>query len=165
MASSVCKGIAVANQKPKVKRHVRKKSHSTTLSIINMSPKAKNVLSTDALTPKAQSAQVHELNGFALIALPPTLRTILGDQKLVNSAAELASLQITTIVREDGLVVYVNLPVKVLEIETPDFDITKSGMTLREFPLQTADSEEFAASGSDKKPTRNTRKDMKGRTK
>jgi hypothetical protein len=125
--------------------------HATTLSITNMSPKPKEDPTTDTEVPKPQTAVVHDLTGFALLALPPRLRTILGDAQLVSNTLELAALQITAIVRETGVVVYLNLPVTVMEMETPGFNLTKGSMTLRDIVVKNVDADEIAAAGKAQK--------------
>ena len=112
-----------------------------------MSPKPKENSTTDTEVPKPQAAVVHELTGFALLALPPGLRTILGDAHLVSNTLELEALQITAIVRETGVVVYVNLPVVVKEMETAEFNLTKGSLTLRDIVVKTVDADEIAAAG------------------
>lgn len=77
-------------------------------------------------------AMVHDLSGFALIGLPPELRAILGDEALRSNALEIENLVITAIVREPGVVVYVNLPVMVKEIERPGDAQTRGGMVLND---------------------------------
>lgn len=112
-----------------------------------MSPKPKEETTTDTEVAKPQTAVVHDLTGFALLALPPGLRTILGDALLVSNTLELAALQITTIVRETGVVVYLNLPVTVMEMEKPGFNLTKGSMTLRDIVVKKVDADDIAATG------------------
>lgn len=116
-----------------------------------MSPKSKEDSSKDTEVPKPQAAVVHELTGFALLALPPGLRTILGDAQLVSNTLELQALQITAIVRETGVVVYVNLPVVVKEMETTEFNLTKGSMTLRDIVVRSVGVDEIAETGEDAK--------------
>ena len=83
-------------------------------------------------TGHASPAMVHDLSGFALIGLPPQLRSLLGDEALCRNALEIQSLVITAIVRETGVVVYVDLPVIVKEIERPGAAQTRNGMVLKD---------------------------------
>ncbi len=115
-----------------------------------MSPKPKEDQATTELS-EPQAAVVHELTGFALLALPPGLRTILGDAQLVSNTLELQALQITAIVRETGVVVYVSLPVTVMEMERPGFNLTKGSMTLRDIVVRNAGVDEIAEAGEDAK--------------
>lgn len=87
---------------------------------------------SDTSTGHASPAMVHDLSGFALIGLPPQLRSLLGDEALCRNALEIQSLVITAIVREIGVVVYVDLPVIVKEIERPGDAQTRSGMVLND---------------------------------
>lgn len=87
---------------------------------------------SSAPTSHATPAMVHDLRGFALIGLPPELRSILGDEALRRNALEIQSLVITAIVREPAMVVYVNLPVMVKEIERPGDAQTRNGMVLKD---------------------------------
>lgn len=110
-----------------------------------MTPKPKEETTTDTEVPKPQAAVVHELTGFALLALPPGLRTILNDAQLISNTLELQALQITAIVRETGVVVYVNLPVTVMEMEKSGFNLTKGSMTLRDIVVKKVGVDEIAA--------------------
>ena len=110
-----------------------------------MAPKPKADPTQDTEVPKPQNAVVHELTGFALLALPPGLRTILGDALLVSNTLELEALQITAIVRETGVVVYLNLPVVVKEMEKSGFNLTKGSLTLRDIVVKKVDADQFAA--------------------
>ena len=121
--------------------------HATTLSITNLAPKPKEDPTTDTEVPKPQTAVVHDLTGFALLALPPGLRTILSNAHLVSNSLELRALQITAIVRETGVVVYVSLPVTVMEMERPGFNLTKGSLTLRDIVVKKVGVDENAAAG------------------
>ncbi len=112
-----------------------------------MSPKHREESTTDTEVPKPQASVIHELTGFALLALPPGLRTILGDALLVSNSLELQALEITAIMRETGVVVYVNLPVTVMEMEKPGFNLAKGSMTLRDIVVKKVDADEIAAAG------------------
>ena len=82
----------------------------------------------------------------------------------MRNTVELQALQITTIVRETGVMVYVNLPVKVMEMETPELDVSRGGTTLREIVVKDAVSQGSPAADIPDKadmPMPNTRK--KGR--
>ncbi len=87
---------------------------------------------SDTPTGHPTPAMVHDLSGFALIGLPPQLRSLLGEDALRSNALELQSIVITAIVREPGVVVYVNLPVMVKEIERPGDAQTRGGMVLND---------------------------------
>lgn len=112
-----------------------------------MSPKPKEETTADTEVPKPQAAVVHELTGFALLALPPGLRTILNDAQLISNTLELEALQITAIVRETGVVVYVNLPVTVMEMEKSGFNLSKGSMTLRNIVVKKVGGDEIATAG------------------
>jgi hypothetical protein len=113
--------------------HSKSSDQSPTLQSKPNAKRKKKDATSGALNPSASTpAMVHDLQGFALIALPSQLRPLLGDAALFSNAQEIAELSVTCIVRETGLVVYVQLPVLVKEIEDPSFDLKRGGMTLRD---------------------------------
>lgn len=79
----------------------------------------------------ARNAVVQDFVGAALLMLPPALRTFLGDAALVASAFELATQEILVIVREEGTVAYVHLPILVMEMEKSGAGL-REGLTLRD---------------------------------
>ena len=74
---------------------------------------------TAAHLPKPSAAMVHDLAGFAMLALPVPLRGLIGGTALLNSARELEDQELLLIVRDKGVVAYVHLQLIVKELETP----------------------------------------------
>lgn len=64
-----------------------------------------------------QLAIVQDLTGFAVLAMPPELRKLIGHGTLVSDAQDLESQELLLIVRQAGLVAYVHLPFVVKEME------------------------------------------------
>jgi hypothetical protein len=65
------------------------------------------------------AAMVHDFVGAAMLMLPAGLRTALGDKHLVSNALELETQEILVIIREEGTLAYVHLPILVKEMEEP----------------------------------------------
>lgn len=77
------------------------------------------------------TATVHDLVGAALLILPKELRNLLGDPLLQSNAQELESQEVLVIVREEGVVAYVHLPIVVMEMEGTAADVVGGGTKLR----------------------------------
>ena len=75
---------------------------------------------------------VHDLVGFALIALPAELRPLLGDENMVSNSLELEDQELLVIVREKGVVAYVHLPFLVKEMESENTASRKDGLVLKD---------------------------------
>lgn len=78
------------------------------------------------------AAMVHDLVGFALIALPAELRSLLGDEHMVSNSLEIEDQELLVIVREKGVVAYVHLPFLVKEMESENSDSRKDGLVLKD---------------------------------
>ncbi len=78
------------------------------------------------------AAMVHDLVGFALIALPAQLRPLLGDENMVNNSLEIEDQELLVIVREKGVVAYVHLPFIVKEMEPEGSSALKNGLVLKD---------------------------------
>lgn len=87
-------------------------------------PEDPNKTATDAAT-------VHDLVGAALLILPKELRDLLGEPLLQSNAQELESQEVLVIVREEGVVAYVHLPIVVMEMQGKAADLAGTGTTLR----------------------------------
>lgn len=59
--------------------------------------------------------RVHDLKGYGVIALPDELRRILNQEELDRCFAGIEALEVTLIVRETHDVVYVRIPLMVIE--------------------------------------------------
>lgn len=79
----------------------------------------------------AGTAAVHDMVGVALLILPSDVRAAIGDQHLLSNTLELQSKEIVVIVREEGLVAYIRLPIVVKAMEQPDTEL-RSGMVLHD---------------------------------
>jgi hypothetical protein len=78
------------------------------------------------------AAMVHDLVGFALIALPAELRALLGDENMVSNSLEIEDQELLVIVREKGVVAYVHLPFLVKEMEFENSASRKDGLVLKD---------------------------------
>jgi hypothetical protein len=86
---------------------------------------------TDTPFGAPAAAMVHDLVGFALLALPAGLRPLIGDDALRSNALELENLEVLVIVRETGVVAYVHLPILVMEMEGSNQKLNEGGMVLK----------------------------------
>ena len=78
------------------------------------------------------TAMVHDLVGFVVIALPEGLRRLIGDEAMRATALELEDRKVLVIVREPGVVVYVHLPIIVLEMELAREHLQGKGLVLKD---------------------------------
>lgn len=77
------------------------------------------------------TATVHDLVGTALLILPKELRDIVGPSLLQSNAQELEAQEVLIIVREEGVVAYVRLPIFVMEMEEAAPETVGAGATLK----------------------------------
>ncbi len=98
------------------------------------------------------AAMVHDLAGFALIALPAELRALLGDEDMVKNALEVQAQELLVIVREKGVLAYVHLPFIVKEMEPKGSNEDKGGLVLKDITAATAE-EKVETETAESKPT------------
>lgn len=106
----------------------------------------------------ASTAAVHDMVGVALLILPSDVRAAIGDQHLLSNTLELQSKEIVVIVREEGLVAYIRLPIVVKAMEQPDTEL-RSGMVLHDItgapaPQEAKDQEENRVKAASKAKTK-----------
>jgi hypothetical protein len=95
---------------------------------------------TDTPFGAPASAMVHDLVGFALLALPAGLQPLIGDDALRSNALELENLEVLVIVRETGVVAYVHLPILVMEMEGSNQKLNEGGMVLKVISARKAEA-------------------------
>lgn len=110
----------------------------------------------------ASTAAVHDMVGVALLILPSDVRAALGDQHLLSNTLELQSKEIVVIVREEGLVAYIRLPIVVKAMEQPDTEL-RSGMVLHDITGAEAQQEAKGEEESSAKAVSKTNTKTKGK--
>ncbi len=100
-----------------------------------VSPKALKL--ENAKSQKVSPAVVHDVAGIAILGLPASLRSLVGDDSLVSMASELEAQELLLIVRENGVVAYVHLELFVKELEDPETFAHQGRMILKDITPKT----------------------------
>lgn len=121
--------------------NTKRTSHSTAKSTAKATAKCKPSLeakkrplskSAQATTKEsANTAQVYDFVGAAMLLLPKELKDLLGQDLLRSNALEADLSEVLLIVREPGVAAYVHLPMIAMEMDGTALDLADGKVTLK----------------------------------